>query len=180
MGTTVMGLDMSANRVAYAVCDSTVFYGSCLVSREDLTFPSFVRAAYKLASHATFALRASIACLEINLHPKLIHKGHVAANMVRAYMRSRWVEGAILAKLGFDEPSEITRAPGGFFKLELGRMCYALPATGGEDAKAARRARMTQLYAAGISPGQLSEDEYDALAIAHDCSIAIGLAERGV
>lgn len=94
-------------------------------------------------------------------------------------MRSRWVEGAVLGRLNLDEPTEITRKRGGFGEAEVGRAIYSLAASGSKDAKQNRRRRMLSLYVAH-KLDDLSEDEIDALAIAHDCAVILNLEERGV
>lgn len=179
MKRRVLGLDVSANRIAWGICDSVDFYGSCLVPRRGRGFDDFVCEAHDRISNATIACKSTAACIEINLHPKVVHKGHVSPKMIRAYMRSRWVEGAILAKLGLDEPTEMKRMKGNYIEVEAGRAIYSLAATWQPKAKEMRRHRMLALYAHN-GLGDLSEDEIDALAIAHDCAVALNLAGRGV
>lgn len=179
MKIRVLGLDISAKRIAWGICDSVEFFGSCLVKRRGRGFDDFVTEAWSRISNASIACKATTACLEINLHPNVIHKGYVSPKKIKAYMRSRWVEGALLAKLGVDEPAEIRRGKGGLFALESGRAMYSLAATWSQNAKLKRRQKMYTLYG-GAGLGVLSEDEFDSLAIAHDCAVALNLARRGI
>jgi hypothetical protein len=176
----VLGFDVSANRVAWALCDSARFYGSGLVKKGRFAARDLVDTAVDMIKNMTQPYES--ACLEINLHPKVMHKGRLSPKMVRAYMRSRWMEGALIDRLGYDEPSEIIRKgsiiAGGFVVVDPDAGMYSLQATGGKDAKAKRRSRMMMLYAAW-EVSRLSEDEIDALAIAHDCAVAIRLRSLG-
>ncbi len=175
----VIGFDISANRIAFAICDSVKMFDSIVIPRRGRDLAAFVNEAATLIRKAMERESVLIGCLEINLHPRITHKGHVSANMIRAYMRSRWVEGAVLGVIGFDEPFEMERKRK-VISTELGWTMYSLPATGGKDAKDARRDRMKILYGFSGLHVRFTEDEVDALAIAHDCAVALNLAERGV
>jgi hypothetical protein len=179
MKRRVIGLDVSANRIAFAICDSVKMFDSIVIPRRGRDLAAFVNEAAAIIRKAMEREHVLVGCLEINLHPRITHKGHVSPKMIRAYMRSRWVEGAVLGVIGFDEPFEMERKHK-MIATELGWTMYSLPATGGKDAKRARRERMMMLYGGFLFPGVFSEDEIDALAIAHDCAVALNLAERGV
>ena len=116
--------------------------------------------------------RPAACCLEINLHPHLTHKGHPSSTMVRSYMRSRWIEGAIIAECFHEEPQIIERKTGGFHAVPEGEV-YALQASsrGGKAVKERRRRDMSLIYA--IRKVKISQDEVDALAIAHECVVAL-------
>lgn len=171
----VLGLDVSANRIAWALCDSVKLFTYGHQTRPETDDGLIQLAAYRICA----ILRAHDdppICLEINLHPKLVHKGRIAANMVRAYMRSRWVEGALLESMNVSLPIELARNKRGLIPVLVDEYVFALQATGGQDAKQTRRRRMTCLY--GLSKLRLTEDEVDALAIAHDCSCALAAGIR--
>jgi hypothetical protein len=179
MKKRIVGFDISAKRIAWAICDSVAFYGSGVTKRQKNAFGGFLKEAY--GEYMALRLGQSIDahCIEINLHPKVTHKGHVSPKMIRAYMRSRWIEGAFLHMVCSQEPSEITRKKGGFYEVERGYHMYSLAASWTQKAKESRRYRMLSVYASSNLAG-ITQDEVDALAIAHDCSIALAMAERGV
>jgi hypothetical protein len=89
-------------------------------------------------------------------------------------LRSRWVEGAILSRLFECEPLEIKKLKGGFHEIPAGKV-FALQASGGADAKAKRRSRMTLLYKL---QADVTEDEIDALAVGHECACALATGVR--
>ena len=172
----VLGLDVSANRVAWAVCNGNDMLGSERIERFDDCFGFFVDAASDMLKLAIDGHKPDAACIEINLHPNIMHKGRPAANMIRAYMRSRWVEGALLGRLFEHEPLEITKMKGGWLAVPEGNV-FALQASGGAKAKEKRRTRMSAIYRIGPT-AQVSEDEIDALAIAHEACIALKTGVR--
>lgn len=171
----VLGLDVSANRVAWAVCTGTKLMGCDVIARYDNSFRLFADAAVEMLGRVIEGHGPDATCIEINLHPHIMHKGRPAANMVRAYMRSRWIEGALLGRLFEDEPAEIVRAKGGHHIVPEGSV-FAMQASGSEGAKEKRRTLVSLLY--GLSRGKLSEDEVDALAIAHECAVALASGLR--
>lgn len=173
----VVGLDISANRIAWAVTDSVHLSSWGMRKR------SSRRSLQEFVMSSTDAIRAVMGdsktetvCIEINLHPKVIHKGHVSPKMIRAYMRSRWVEGALLFGLELGEPEELVRGKGGYILLPNARKCYSLAATWSQNAKEKRWRRMSSIYR---DAKRLGEDEIDALAIAHDCAVALALGLKG-
>lgn len=171
----VLGLDVSANRIAWAICDSARLFTYGHQTRMETDDGLIQIAATKIITARRNYDDPPI-CLEINLHPKLMHRGRIAAKMVRAYMRSRWVEGALLESMNVSLPIELARNKGGLIPVLFDEYVFALPATGGADAKLTRRHRMTCLY--GLRKLRLTEDEVDALAIAHDCSAALAAGIR--
>ncbi len=78
-------------------------------------------------------------------------------------------------RLNMDEPYEITRAPGGGYRAETGWTSYSMAASGAKGAKEKRRKRVELIYSCNLTH-RLSEDEIDALAIAHDCAVALAYA----
>ena len=173
----VLGLDVSANRIAWALCDGV---GTCEtdIFRRDVIDPmAFVERAARdilIRLQSAVGLRPDACCLEINLRPDIMHKGRVSPQKIAAYMRSRWVEGALLFACGLTEPQMIMKIKGGFHKIPAGNV-FALQASGGKDAKQVRRDRMTLIYKL---PKDLSEDECDALAVSHECCVALTTGVR--
>ncbi len=174
----VMGLDISANRVAFAVCDSVEFMGSRLMRRKNWpTLGAFAEDAASLIRGGRQMCGLPSVCMEINTRPKIMHKGKPSPNMVLSYMRSRWVEGAIIAMCAEDEPGMIKRLKGGYWEIPTDSTWFALQASSGKNEKENRRRRMSTIY--GFKLGKISQDEVDALAIAHECSIALNMG-RGM
>ncbi len=178
---SVLGLDVSANRVALAVSDGARFHDSSILLRKQFRdLPSFAREAAFEIGNRRQRLGIAAVCLEINLHPDVMYAGRQSPNKIAAYMRSRWVEGAIIAMCAEDEPGMIKRLKGGYWEIPTDRAWLALQASSGKNVKESRRRRMMQIY--GFMIGGITQDEVDALAIAHECAIAInlgrGMAER--
>lgn len=168
----ILGLDISANRIAWAAADGS---GSCstnLLRRGRSSFTVFIEEAAKRINEILVApeLPEGV-CLEINLHPNVTHKGHPSATKVRAYMRSRWVEGAIIQECLHEEPQIIERVRGGYYRVPKGTV-FALQASGkaGSKEKEDRRRRMSAIYGLGQ---KITQDAVDALAIAHECAVAL-------
>jgi hypothetical protein len=172
----VVGLDVSADRIAMAVCDSVSCDSSWVAHRKGQEMTAWVKDVGDDLSASLSAYNRPATCLEINLHPRLMHKGHMSQQMVAAYMRSRWVEGMLLLWANLSEPAIIRRQRGGHFKVPGDHECYALQASSGKNAKEQRRQRMAHIY--GVMLYDMSQDEIDALAVAHDCSIALGMHAR--
>ena len=172
----VCGLDVSANRIAWALCDGAGECDTDYIRRDTDTLGVFVEVGVDMIRDAMKEGGAEASCIEINLHPKIMHKGHPSANLIRAYLRSRWVEGAVLSRLFECEPLEIQKIKGGFHKIPAGNV-FALQASGGKDAKLRRRERMTLHY--NLQAAKISEDEIDALAVAHECAVALTTGIRG-
>ena len=171
----VCGFDISANRIAFALCDGAGKCSTAIVKRRDLGFLEFIdqaRASFQFFLHGIECPDAF--CLEINLRPAMMNKGQQSPNMVMAYMRSRWPEGALLMALRLEEPLVIKKLKGGFHKIPDGNV-FALQASGGKDAKLKRRQRMTLLYRL---PRGTTEDEVDALAVAHETCVALTTGVR--
>lgn len=172
----VLGLDVSANRIAWALAGGAGECETGILRRGRNDFTEFVHGASGAITRFFAGMYDPDAyCLEVNLHPNIIHKGHIAPKMIKAYMRSRWVEGALLGSLLLTEPRMIQKMPGGFHKIPAGDV-FALQASGGKDAKLKRRQRMTLHY--GLQSMKISEDEIDALAVAHECVIALTTGVR--
>lgn len=166
----VLGLDVSANRVAWAICDGAGTCSTDRIMRHKDSFAVFIESSATEINDIMADNDLYVACLEINLHPKLTHKGHPSATMVNAYMRSRWIEGGIIYECFHEEPQMIERIRGGFHKIPPGQI-FSMQASGrvGTKEKEDRRRRMSAHYG-GITA---SEDEIDALAIAHECVVAL-------
>ena len=161
----IIGLDVSANRIAWAWLYRERLQGSaCEECARGLSKDIIVDIAKSL--HADDA----VYCLEINTRPKLMHKGRVSPQMVKSYMRSRWVEGRLLQELGLPEPVVITNKMRAF-GIGMGSSIYAIQASA--EKKTVRRNRMELLYQ---PKRQLSQDEIDALAVAHQLSVAMKMA----
>ena len=178
----VLGFDVSANRIAWALCDGAGQCSTEIVKRHKLGLLEFIDSARSGLQFFLHGIQLPDAyCIEINLRPAIMNKGKQSPNMVKAYMRSRWVEGAFLMALRLAEPLMIQKIPGGFHKLPAGYV-FALQASGGKDAKGTRRRRMVihyNLLGRLNNPGHpLSEDEIDALAVAHECAIALTTGVR--
>ncbi len=169
----ILGLDISANRIAWASADGSSWWRADLLRRGRTSFSVFIEEAAKRINQILVSPHAPDAvCLEINLHPNVTHKGHPSATKVRAYMRSRWVEGAIIQECLHEEPQIIERRPGGYYNVPKGTV-FALQASGraGKAEKEDRRRRMVAIY--GLAGQKVSQDEVDALAISHDCVVAL-------
>jgi hypothetical protein len=175
MTISVLGLDISANRVAWAWANEKEFRAH-LHTRGMMSWQSFVNAAAADIRAALQEYGHPPVCLEINLHPKIIYCGHPSPDMIRDYMRCRWVEGAIIRECCYEEPQIIRRIHGGHYEVPPDTRTFALQATGGVAAKKKRRDRMRLLY--DLRNRELSEDEVDALAIAHDCVVALKAGMR--
>lgn len=170
--TPVLGFDVSANRIAWAFTNgNTCLTG--IVRRSGKSFDTFVSLAVTEIG-GMWSLEDYIdaeICLEINLHPRIIHKGYISPDKIRAYMRSRWIEGALIDRLCHEEPQTIERIHNAW-KVPKDAQVFSLQASGGKDAKEKRRRRMSLIYQ-DIAERKLSEDEIDALAIAHECYVAL-------
>jgi hypothetical protein len=172
----VIGLDVSANRIAFAICD-TVNWRDAYISQKRGEAREWIDDVSQIVLATLEEYERPPVCIEINLHPRILYQQHPSPAMVLAYMRSRWIEGMLLRACGLGEPIIIKRKKGGLHDVpRSGAGCYALQATGGKDAKAMRRLRMSTIY--GFDRAMLSEDEVDALAIAHDASVALGMDQR--
>ena len=171
--TPVLGLDVSANRIAWAFTNGTKCETG-IVRRSEKSFDVFVSLAAKQINsrwgEGSDWLEAEI-CLEINLRPAWMWRGASSPHMVESYMRSRWIEGALIDRLCHEEPQKIERIHNAW-KVKEGSQVHSLQASGGKDAKANRRRRMSLIYHF-IEERKLSEDEIDALAIAHECYVAL-------
>ncbi len=177
----VLGLDISANRIAWASSDGSGHCLTDLLRRGRSSFSVFIEeAAKRINGILTGPAAPDGVCLEINLHPNVTHNGHPSATKVRAYMRSRWIEGAIIQECLHEEPQIIERLPGGYYKVPKGTV-FALQASGraGTKEKEDRRRRMVAIY--GLAGQTVSVDEIDALATAHEAVIALktGTIMRG-
>lgn len=173
MSMIVLGLDISANRIAWASADGSSWWRADLLRRGRSSFSVFTEEAAKRINKILVSPHPPDGvCLEINFHPNVTHKGHPSATKVRAYMRSRWIEGAIIQECLHEEPQIIERVRGGYYKVPKGTV-FALQASGkvGKHEKEDRRRRMLAIY--GLEGQKITQDEIDALAIAHDCVVAL-------
>ena len=169
----ILGLDISANRIAWALADGGGHCSTELLRRNLRSFGFFIEQAAQRINEILVGPEAPDGvCLEINLHPNVTHKGHPSATKVRAYMRSRWVEGAIIQECLHEEPQIIERVRGGYYRVPKGTV-FALQASGkvGKKEKEDRRRRMLVIY--GLAGEPITQDEIDALAVAHECSCAL-------
>lgn len=172
----VIGLDASADRIAWAeLADGFLQSSGQWDCRKGIPAVKIFTA---LGPQATVG--RTIFCLEINLRPLMVNKGRISPQMVKNYMRSRWMEGRLLHVLGFPEPVQIERKRGGFLVPSESKI-YSLQAKSegnrsGKEAKAERRRRMTQIY---TIKHKVSQDVIDALAIAHDATTALKMGFRG-
>jgi len=173
----VLGFDVSANRIAWALADGGGVAKIGIVRRKaGLSLPDFVNfAARNIRTLILTSAEIDATCIEVNLRPAMMNKGRQSPNMVKAYMRSRWIEGALLMALKIDEPQLITKLKGGYHRLPEGRS-LGLQASAGANAKERRRERMMLLYK--FITKKISEDEIDALAVAHECVIALTTGVR--
>lgn len=170
----ILGLDISANRIAWASSDGSGHCLTDLLRRGPSSFSVFIEEAAKRINEVLVGEHAPDGvCLEINLHPNVTHKGHPSATKVRAYMRSRWIEGAIIQECLHEEPQIIERVKGGYYQVPKDTTVFALQASGkvGAKEKEDRRRRMLAIY--GLAGEPITQDEIDALAIAHDCVVAL-------
>ena len=171
----ILGLDISANRIAWATADGSGTCSTHLIRRAHVSFGCFIDFAAAQINRILMSDQPPDAvCLEINLHPNITHKGHPSAAKVRAYMRSRWVEGAIIQECLHEEPQIIDRVRGGYYRLPKGKIFFfALQASGkvGSKEKDDRRRRMGAIY--GLAVQEASQDEVDALAVAHEGVVAL-------
>jgi len=172
----VLGLDVSANRIAWALADGGGAAKVGIAKPKVVRLPELVKlAATNIRTLIHTSAKIDAICIEVNLRPAMMNKGRQSTKMVKAYMRSRWVEGALFNALGLEEPKLITKIKGGYHRVPAGDV-FGLQASGGEDAKKRRRQRMTLLYK--FTKAKISEDEIDALAVAHECVIALTTGVR--
>lgn len=177
----IIGIDASADRLAYA----HIAGGHLTAGGEWDCKGAFPDKEIRKALGPwliDYPPESVIFCLEINLRPFVVNKGALSPRLIKNYMRSRWVEGRFMESLGFPEPVMIERKRGGYFIPHRSKFhCLQAKSEGnrkGADAKKARRARMEAIY--GLKH-KFSQDLIDALAIAHECEVALktGFIEKG-
>lgn len=163
----VVGLDISGDRVAWAIVDGGLRSIGVLTRKSHEHSHFALESVNRLQDETRTIWATEIYALEINLYPRITFHGRPTANLIRNYMVCRWTEGRVLQLLNAPNPATLERVRGGGWKLN-GKWnvvtSVALQASGGKGAKDKRRAKMRLVYG-NLGVG---EDEIDALSIADE------------